>query len=117
MVNLELRGNQFFGFYSAMQINAPLIYLRIIDNYGDGNTAVLIDLNAAGASSFLNTVIHDNTSRDNLPVLVDTAGGGYILGFNRSPVQLTGIQSAAGAGYNITGGAIGDPCVATITTQ
>lgn len=115
LVDLSLQNNQFFGFYTGVQLNGPLTQSRIVGNYGDDNANALIVFNAAGASSFVQTVVHDNTSRDSLPIYIDTAGGGYIIGYNSSPVQTTGQQTATGSGCSITAGAIGNDCVATIT--
>jgi hypothetical protein len=70
-------------------------------------------LNASGG--FTGTFIDKNTTRDSIPVLIDTAGGGYILGTNISPTQTTGLNTATGPGCSITAGAIGGVCVATIT--
>ena len=115
LVNLDLSHNQFFGFAAAVQLNAPLTYSRITDNYGDANGSGLFVLNATGASSFLSTVISNNTSRDGSNILTDTAGGGYILGYNQSLGQHLGPQTQTVSGCTITSGAVGNQCASAIT--
>lgn len=115
LVDLSLKDNQLYGFATAIQLNAPLTQSRIVGNYGDKNVTSFITLNASGSSSFAQTVIHDNTSRDSINILTDTAGGGYILGYNSSATQTTGNQLATGSGCSITAGAIGGVCVASMT--
>lgn len=114
-VNLDLTHNQFFGFATAIQLNGPLVNSRITDNYGDDNATSLITLNAAGSGSFASTVIANNTSRDSVPILVDTAGGGYQLGYNQSVSQVLGTFIATGAGCTMSAGAIGTFCGVTMT--
>jgi hypothetical protein len=115
LVDLDLMGNQFFGFATGIILDALLTQSRIINNYGDDNTNGLIVLNATGGTSFAQTVIHDNTSRDSLPILIDTAGSGYILGYNQSPTQLTGTETVVQAGCTISAGAVGNTCNNAIT--
>jgi hypothetical protein len=112
---LQLINNQFYNFQNAIVLSAPVTQSLITGNNGNTNTDELIDLNATGATSFAQTVIENNTSNDSEKILVDTAGGGYVIGYNSSTSQWTGTQAVAQAGCTIAAGAIGNACNNTIT--
>lgn len=112
-----ITGNTFGNLGYAIEINHPLQYSSIRDNYGFAlsGSGALINLNAAGSTSFLNTTIEGNKTNSNVLAIFDQAGSGYWLGRNFSPVQFTGTQTVQGAGCSFSAGAIGNHCNATIT--
>lgn len=112
-----IAGNTFGNLGYAIEINHPLQYSVIRDNYGFAlsGSGALLNLNSAGATSFLNTIIEGNTTNSSVLSVFDQAGSGYWLGRNFSPTQFTGTQTVQGSGCTITPGAVGNHCNATIT--
>jgi hypothetical protein len=108
--NVYITNNQFFNLSHGINVAAPLTYSVIRGNYGFAMTGSLIALNSPGAQSFLGTVIADNTSSNDVPVVSDVAGAGYTIGFNQSPVQHLGDTYATSAGCKYSAGAIGNHC-------
>lgn len=120
--NVYIERNQFNHIGYGAFIQQPLTYSVIRENYAFSVGGALIVLDAPGTNSFQGTIIQDNTTSDPINALTDTAGGGYVTGFNMSGsnsavVQLIGTFTATGSGCPISGGAIGDTCAVTMTNQ
>lgn len=111
--NVFLERNQFTNLAIGIALNSPLTNSQIIGNYGATLTDELILFNATGAGSFSATFVDHNLEPDSgtpIPIYVDTAGGGYIMGFNQSVAQVTGTQTATATGCTISAGAVGNNC-------
>jgi hypothetical protein len=110
-----LDNNQFFQLNFGILMQHGIQYSSIVGNYGMSIGSDLIVPDAAGATSFFATVIHDNTTPDSVNVVYDDAGGGYVMGYNfsgssASPFQYLGTQIATGSGCSISSGTIGTVC-------
>jgi hypothetical protein len=113
--NVYIQNNNFQDLAYGIYLASPVTYSVIRGNYGAAIEDGLIDVFYAGSTSFQSTIIADNTTPDAVNAVLETSGGGYILGYNQSPAQLTGTQTVAVTGCSITAGAIGNFCNNTIT--
>jgi hypothetical protein len=117
--NVYITENQFTNLTNGVSVLSPLNYSTFRGNYGASITGQLFNFNAPGASSFLGTYLDDNTSPNAVPIFADMAGGGLVIGYNQSVMQLTGTFTATGPGCTIAAGAVGNTCAkpATIVNQ
>ncbi len=115
--NVYITDNQFFKLNHGIDVATPLTYSVLRGNYGYAMNGALIRLNAPGASSYLGTVIADNTTSDNVAVLTDAAGSGYTIGYNQSPAQHLGTTYGATNGCTYAAGTIGNNCNTVVTWQ
>lgn len=112
--NLYINNNQCFKLFGCFLANGPVTDSVINDNYGSFMGGNMIAFNYAGTSSFSGVTVADNTTPSSVPVIRDFAGGGYHVGWNFSPSQLTGTQTVSKLGCTISAGAIGNTCDNTI---
>lgn len=108
---VRLIDNTFFNERYGVTAAHPLQYSVIRGNFGTSfpGGGAFIKLDAAGPTSFTGTVIAENTTSSSTLVIDDHAGGGYLAGYNVSPLQNLSTQIATGKGCS-TGSGVGSAC-------
>jgi hypothetical protein len=105
--NAYITEDQFANVADGIKLISPVTYSTIRGNYGVTLSHSLINFDATGSGSFLATSVTDNKESDSsspIPIYVDTAGGGYVIGYNQSVAQVTGTQFVSAAGCNYSAG-------------
>jgi hypothetical protein len=107
---VHIIGNTFYHLNEGIVSEQNVINSEIRGNTGNAISDFLINLAGAGSPDYTGTVIDGNTDTDSISVINEGSATNFVTGFNRSPLQVTGMLIATGSGCSIGGGSVGGIC-------